>query len=240
MTDLQTAYILHTRPYRETSLLLELLTADKGRLTLVARGIRKHKLRRGLTIPFQKLQVGFGGRGELRNLTHVEAAGPPVAITQLPLFCAYYVNELMLKLLAPGDECKALFCHYESVINQLASLANGNRDDLEVCLREFEFLLLQEMGKLPEFAIVSDNNHRVEPDRHYWVTFDHGICSFKTEDSVNIQGHLLLAIARKDWHPQALAGAKKIIRFYLQRLLNDKPLHSRKMIQDYIGVMSEQ
>jgi len=241
VTDFQEGFVLHSRQYRESSVILELFTSNEGRVAAVAKGMRGDKARRGLSAPFQKVSLKLGGRrrGGLGNLEHIEAAGPAIILTQLPLFCGYYVNELMLKLLLAGEASETLFAGYERVLNALSSVKPTQRDALEVCLREFEFALLAELGIALDFSRLSGPDIPVAAAEMYWIAFDRGISKQQDTDALQIGGETLLAIANRDWHARSLLGAKQINRYFFDRLLENKQLYSRKMIRDYIEVTSE-
>ncbi len=135
------AYILQSRPYRETSALLELLTVDAGRIGVVARGARGAKSRlRGTLQPFALLEVGLAGRGELKTLSHAELESPPPPLSAERVLYGWYLNELLLKLLAREDPHPAMFAAYARTIESLA----GNAAD--AALRRFEWALLHEIG----------------------------------------------------------------------------------------------
>src|SRR5688572_22391501 len=121
----QPAFVLHERPYRETSLLLEVLTRDHGRVGLVARGVRSAKPRvpRGNLAPLQPLEIGWTGAGELGTLTSVEPSGARVALAGPALLCALYVNELVARLVARQDSNPELFERYRECIEDLAGAA---------------------------------------------------------------------------------------------------------------------
>ena len=232
-------YILHSRPYRESSLIVELFTEADGRIAAVARGIKKNKVWQGLAQPFRKLQINFNGRHDLKTLSQMEAACQSNNLAGLPLYCGYYVNELMLKMLPAESVCESLFSCYEHTIKSLASMTGQKSSILEPCLREFEFSLFCEMGKELDFSTESGNGKFVSPEKEYWINFDYGISSIALTDAITVQGKTLLAIADREWHAGSLAGAKAITRFFIDRLLHTKTLHSRKMIRDYIEVISE-
>lgn len=122
----EAAYILETRPYRETSLLIEAFTAQHGRVALVARGIRgesrRQGARRAALEPFRLLRVGFSGRGEVMSLTAVEPDGLPLRPVGAPLFAGWYVNELIQKLTGRGDPVTMLFARYSMWLAELSDL----------------------------------------------------------------------------------------------------------------------
>jgi len=131
-------YVLHSRPYRETSLLVDFLTLEQGRISAVARGARRPRARLRSTLqPFQTLQLGWQGRQELKTLGTVEAVEISPPLSGRALLCGLYVNELLQRLLQPGEPCPRLFLYYRYVLNELLE---GR--DLEGALRTFERQLL--------------------------------------------------------------------------------------------------
>ena len=120
------AYVLEARPYRETSLLLELLTASHGRLAMVARGVRGGSrgavARRAALEPFRRLRVAASGRGDVLTLGAIESEGRVLRLAGAPLFSAWYVNELLHRLTGRGDPAPLLFRRYVAWLDELADI----------------------------------------------------------------------------------------------------------------------
>lgn len=136
------AFVLHSVPYKETSLIVELFCREHGRLPVVAKGAKRpHSALRAVLLSFQPLQVRFTGRSEVKTLTTAEWCGGALAPEGKPLFSAYYLNELLMRGLGREDSHPALFDLYRS---SLEGLAQG--EDMTVCVRRFEVGLLQELG----------------------------------------------------------------------------------------------
>jgi DNA repair protein RecO (recombination protein O) len=141
--DQQPAFILHARPWRETSLLIEAFARDHGRIGLVARGVRRERSRlpRGVLQPLQPLLLGWVARGELGTLTGAEASSAPFALSGEKLLAAMYVNELVLRLSARNDVHPAAFVAYAQCLARLAE------EDMPAwTLRRFERDLLADLG----------------------------------------------------------------------------------------------
>src|SRR5688572_10919841 len=120
MNDAQPAFVLHTYPYRETSLIVEAYVRDHGRLALIARGARRPKSSvRGVLMPFQPLLLSWTGRKDLRTLTRAEWRGGYAPLRGQPLICGFYLNELLLKLLQRDDPHEELFAVYEGTLEGL-------------------------------------------------------------------------------------------------------------------------
>lgn len=146
--QLQAAYILHHRPLRETSVIADLLTPDHGRVSVVARGARSPKSKtRVLLQPFRPLLVSWVGRGELKTLSGIEEQGLAFALSGLSMGCAYYVNELMLRLAPPFTPLHEAFALYSRTLAVLP----GNETP-EPLLRQFELELLDSLGLLPDYG----------------------------------------------------------------------------------------
>ncbi|MDR0564817.1 MAG: DNA repair protein RecO, partial [Azoarcus sp.] len=138
----QPARVLHTLPWRETSLIAEVFTRNHGRLALVAKGARRPMSEmRGVLMAFQPLLIGWSGAGEVKTLTHGEWRGAHPPLTGRALLCGYYLNELLLKLTAREDPHPALFDAFEATLAALRQ-----EENLPPLLRRFELTLLRELG----------------------------------------------------------------------------------------------
>lgn len=207
----QAAFILHARAYRETSLLLECLTRDHGRVGLVARGVRRERARtpRALLQPLIPLQIGWSGRGELATLAQVEAAAPGVDLGGDALLCALYLNELVLRITPRQDPHPELFADYAET---LARLARG--DAQAWTLRRFERDLLAHLGYALVLDVDGDDGAPLDPERDYAYRHEHGPVPWRdARDGVRLRGAALLAFAR-DEMPAAphLASLRRLMR----------------------------
>src|SRR5512145_1710613 len=139
--DSQPAFVLHTYPFRETSLIVEVFSRDFGRVALMARGARRPRSAlRGLLLAFQPLELGWAGRGEVQTLMKAEWQGGQPLLTGRALFCGYYLNELLMHLLPREDAHERLFSVYAETLRRFAGRLQ------EADLRCFERALLQELG----------------------------------------------------------------------------------------------
>lgn len=230
--DLQSAYVLHRRPYRETSYILELFTPEHGRFGAVAKGVRKARSStQGLLQPFYPLSVSWVGRGELMTLTQVEAQGSAAQLRGECLFAGFYLNELLICLLEKWDAHPALFALYERT---LAALQTDKLE--EGVLRSFEKTLLEELGYgvLPKSAAALQNSFL--EDKYYRFTPDQGFVLQEAGSSLHqaYSGKSLLAIANENWQDsEALRDAKRLMRSVLTPLLGTRTLHSRKLFIKY-------
>ena len=222
---MRAAFLLHRRPYRNTSLLLECLVAGEGRMPLIARGAAKGRLK-GTLQPFQPLTLRWRGRGEVMTLTHAEAAEKPVDLKKKLLYCGFYVNELLMRLLPRGDACDNLMHVYWKT---LLHLQYNEYPDWE--LRRFELLLLQETG----YGVVLDTTCEGEPvssNEVYGYQIGLGITQDRSAADVLIHGETLLALHRGEWrHARERHEAKLLMRRLIDHSLDYKPLKSRELFR---------
>ncbi len=229
----QTAFVIHRMPYSESSLLVDVFTQHHGRLTVLAKGARRLKSRtRGMLMPFQPLLIGWVGRGELPILASAEMTNPYQELRGRALYCGFYLNELLARLLHRYDAHEQLFVAYETAIRNLA-----NKDD-DVAdawtLRLFEKALLREIGYAMLLDREADNHVMVETNKGYQYLLDKGpVClTGQPNGGLNVSGNTLLALHQSS-HPteQNLRESKMLTRAILNRYLDGKPVHSRRLIR---------
>lgn len=228
--SLEPVFILHRRAYRETSLILECLTVEHGRVGVVARGGRGPRSRlAGLLQPFQPLLMSWQGRGELATLTGAEAAGRPLTPPGGKVFSGFYVNELMLRLVRRGDAVPGVFALYREL---LADLARRDATEEEV-LRPFEKALLDELGYGLLLDHEADTGRPVEAGVTYRYELEHGPVragAGSTSGRLTLAGEALLALSRGDPPPESARGdVKRLMRAALSLYLGDAPLKSRQL-----------
>lgn|SRR3990167_9055729 len=226
---LQPAFVLHRRPYRETSFLVELFTQDYGCITVIAKGVRKVKSpNQGLLQPFTPLFVSCSGKGDLLLLTHCEPCGEFKSLQGPCLFAGFYLNELLLCLLQKWDPHSNLYHAYQKTITALQC---GTLE--EKILRSFEKYLLDELGYgLPTVASAS-SQHVLILDSYYRFIPEQGFVLSEYHESARqhlFSGKTLLAIAKEKWEEEGvLLAAKRLIRLVLASLLEGKELYSRHL-----------
>lgn len=226
--SLVSGYILHRRPYRDTSFLLEAFTADHGRVGLVSRGGRGPRSKTGgLLQPFVPLLLSWSGRGELRTLTGVEPGGRPAFPRGAALAAGFYLNELMMRLLQRHDPHPSLFSAYAEAVS---SLANGMA--AEWSLRLFERDLLTALGYGLLLTETAEPSEPVQPQRSYCYHLELGPVPDTGTGGIVVSGSTLLALAGGE-APAAdgLREAKQLMRAALRLYLGDKPLASRTMFK---------
>ena len=229
--SLQPAYVLHRRPYRETSLLIELFTPEFGRFTAIARGVRKSRSPwAGLLQPFVPLLVSWVGKGELMTLSQAEAGGVASNLQGECLFAGLYLNELLMYLLQKWDAHQGLFVAYQQTITALQA---GKLE--QKVLRSFEKYFLEELGYglLPKSDVSLHN--RFSPDQFYRFLPEQGFVLYspagdeRQPDNV-FSGKNLIAIAKENWQDEAcLLDAKRLMRFVFAPLLGAKTIYSRQL-----------
>jgi DNA repair protein RecO (recombination protein O) len=228
---LQPGFVLQLRPYRDTSALVELFTRDVGRVGLVARGARRPKHgTQGTLQPFHPILVSWVGGGDLGTLTSAEADGPPLPLKGKPLFCSYYLNELLLRLLARHDPHPRLHADYGAAIARLAQA--GDAAALERTLRIFEKRLLQELGYGLLLEQEAEGGVPVDPSRMYSYRLEKGPLPGEDPTGMQVQGHTLLGLAREEIEgTECLREAKRLLRAALALYLGDRPLRSREFFR---------
>lgn len=229
---LEKAYVLHRRPYRESSFLVDLFTSQHGRLTVIAKGIRKARsFSQGLLQPFIPLLVSWSGKGELMTLVHIEIEGEIKHLRGAGLFAGFYLNELLMYLLQKWDAHPGLYEAYTNAVTALAQ--NGLREEI---LRSFEKNLLEELGyaPLPKSSVSLHNTFL--PEQYYRFVPERGFVLTELSDEAQVSsshnvfsGRSLLAIAKEDWQDEeALQNAKRLTRIILAPLLGTRSIYSRQ------------
>ena len=215
--------MIHTRPYRETSVLVEALSRHHGRVGLVARSGRKRW--RGDLAPFRALLASWSGRGELRTLTQLESTGVTGHLAGRQLVAGLYVNELVLRLTARDDPHERLFDSYHQVLASLMS----NRID-EGPLRSFELTLLLELGYHLALDRDANTGEPLDPTGVYRYEIEHGPVRTRPGDDDVYAGGQLLAMAADDWSDaKTRRAARRLTRRVIQYYLGDKPLKTREL-----------
>ena len=230
MRSLQPGYVLHRRPYRESSLLVELFTRASGRISLVARGVRRARRPALLFQPFQPLLVSWSGRSELKTLARVEAAGPALLLPVRTCLAGMYLNELLLMLLHRKDPHPALYDAYRDALRTLPG-------DLEQSLRAFEMRLLSELG----YGLVLDRDwrtgKRVCAQRDYYYRVEHGpSLQDPGGDRIRVHGAVLLGLfeGRRPAAPGEADGRRRLLRHNLRHHLGGREPASRAAYRELL------
>ncbi|WP_136247030.1 DNA repair protein RecO [Halomonas borealis] len=219
----QPAYLLHKRPYRETSALVELLTLDHGRVRAVARGVQRPGSRARATLqPFAPLHLTWSGRGELKRLALMESRAPAAMLVGEGLLCGLYANELLARLLPVELPVGDVFAFYAAALDALP-----RPEGRAGALRRLEFSLLEALDAEPRFC--TPQGQSLDPQTRY--RFESETRAFVPEAS-GIDGRTLKLLAGGDWREAGLAGpAKAVTRAALAPLLGSRPLRSREWMR---------
>ncbi|THF60893.1 DNA repair protein RecO [Pseudothauera rhizosphaerae] len=230
----QPAWVLHTYPWRETSLIVEVFSRDHGRVAMVAKGARRpQSTLRGVLMAFQPLLVDWSGGGEVKTLVRAEWQGGQPLLTGRALLCGYYLNELLVRLTAREDPHPALFADYAQALRELAAGA-----PLAPLLRRFELALLHELGYGAGLDTEADSGEPVQPGRNYLYIIERGPVPLPddlppTGDAPAISGRSLLAMAQGDFSAaETLAQSKTLLRAVINHYLGGQPLQSRRVLKE--------
>lgn len=224
-----TGFVLHRRSYRETSYLTDIFTLELGKVSAVARGVRGNKGdKKSLLQSFQPLLLSISGKHELRNLNQLESAGSMLQLVGHQLFSAMYLNELLNRLLPKEVPHPELFQYYQQSLKWLAS-----GGDIEPCLRQFELMMLDDMGYGIDLTQDYESGEGVEADVDYCLVLENGMRRIddKAQGTNRFSGEALLQVSNHIWTPNSLQCAKRITRMALSPLLGRKPLKSRELFQ---------
>lgn len=239
------AYLLHSREYRETSLLVDIFSLNYGLLRLVVRGAKRPTSPlKGMLQPFQPLLVSWQGRSELKNLTDLELGSKLPPLRGDYLYSGLYLNEILIKLLQAGQPSPELFIAYADAMGGMAK-----KDALEPALRVFEFRMLKELGAFPSFTEEAGSDRIINADSLYYWLPEKG---FNRIDNIAnppyeyamfnqnmggvarqyiIKGSQLIALSQSDLsRKDTLQVAKRLSRLMIDHLLGGQSLKSRELI----------
>ncbi len=226
----QPGFVLHSYPYKETSLIVDVFSRGHGRVSLVAKGAKRpHSRLRGVLQTFQPLSVAWSGKSELRTLTGAEWIGGLLPLEKSALLCGFYLNELLVKLLARDDPHPALFDHYVATLNQLA-----HGEFAPIVLRKFERCLLKETGVAADFTRCLTTENPIDPAQIYVVDPERGPRRARDADEwPRVLGKTLLDMDREDYTDTTTQiQSKWLMRFLLQHHLGGVPLNTRQILID--------
>lgn len=227
-------FVLHTYPYRETSLLVEVLSADYGRVAMIAKGARRPRSPvRGQLMAFQPLLMSWYGKGEVRTLHEVEWQGGVPQLAGLSLMCGFYANEILLRALPREDAYPELFAHYAHLIAQLAQNLPP-----AALLRAFEWQLLTALGYSFSLSHDAEFGQALEADQWYRyvpakgaVKVSHGRSSGSHD--IRVLGQTLLDLSAHQLNSvQSKQQAKQLLKALLQYHMGDAPLHTPQLLRD--------
>jgi DNA repair protein RecO (recombination protein O) len=230
---LEHAFVLHQRAYRNTSQLIDCVTAAHGRVALVAQGSKRGVAsRRALLQPFIPLTLSWVRRGDLGRLTHVEATAASHDLGSDALLAGFYVNELLLRLTARGDPNGEIFSCYSRCLAALAERAKVART-----VRLFELQLLRALGYGLELAVDVDSGAPLQADSRYLFELERGPRKANLADDHDevYTGHELMSLRDETLADEAsLRAAQRLLARVLRTYLGDRPLQSRLVLQDIV------
>ncbi|UCV01757.1 DNA repair protein RecO [Dechloromonas denitrificans] len=231
--DGQPAYVLHTYPFRETSLIVEVFSRDFGRMALLARGARRPRSAiRGLLMAFQPIEIGWAGKGEVLTLMKAEWLGGQPLLVGDALFCGYYLNELLMHLLPREDAHEHLFVRYAEMLARLAVDPSGKVREPD--LRSFEKALLQELG----YGLTLSHDSAGEaiiPAAYYTYRMEQGPVRVEHADAAAqvVRGTTLLDLEAEDFSDsRSRLEAKQLMRTLMAYYLAGKELETRKIFKE--------
>jgi len=225
----QPGYILHHRPFRDTSQILDIVTRDHGKIAVVARGSRGSRSRlAGLLRPFLPLRVSWVAKSDLGTLTGAEAAGSPSGVTGDAMFSAYYVNELLLHFLHRYDPQPEIFALYEEVIKALLVAEN-----VAAALRSFELEFLSLLGYAVNLDHEFGSRDPLDSDQNYEYRMEQGPVAVERSGPLVFSGTVYSEIAAQHFDkPDILRAANRLLREIIAFHLGGKELKSRKVMME--------
>ena len=224
------AWLLHHRPFRDTSRILDVFTRQHGRVSVVARGSRSARSKlRGLLRPFMPLTISWVSRSDLGTLTGAEIGGPPVSLSGDALLSGYYLNELLLNLTHRHDPQADIFDAYAATIRGLAS-----GDPVALRLRSFEMELLKLLGYALDFSDARAASGQLAPEEHYEYRVIEGLKPVVDRSGPMVfTGRELQGIEVQAFeNPDILAAANRLLRGVIAYHLDGKELKSRKVLRE--------
>jgi len=220
--QLEPGYVLHSRAFRETSLIVEALTREHGRVAVVARGARSPRSRwRNILQPFRPLLLGWSQKGDLGTLTDVDQVASPPPLQGQALYCGIYLNELLMRLLHRGDPHPEVFERYRQVLSELASEAPA-----QPLLRLFEKHLLEAIGYAMLLDREYENGTEIQPQRWYDYHPQRGPTAVAGPGQGRVSGGALLALHTESLQAENLPELRVLMRRVIGYHLGDRPLAS--------------
>ncbi|WP_034916414.1 DNA repair protein RecO [Erwinia sp. 9145] len=231
MEGWQRAFVLHGRPWSETSLMLDLFSENYGRIRVVAKGARaKRSSLKGALQPFTPLLVRWGGRGEVKTLRGAEPISLALPLSGMTLYCGLYVNELLSRVLEQETAFTELFYDYLHCLQALAS-ASGSP---EPALRRFELAMLGHLGYGIDFLHCAGSGEEVTDAMTYTYREERGFIASLVMGNKTFTGRELRALSERSFPDRdTLRAAKRFTRMALRPYLGGKPLKSQELFRQF-------
>ncbi|MCG9680016.1 DNA repair protein RecO [Vibrio sp. Isolate24] len=232
---LQRCFVLHRRPYSESSLILDVFSEEFGRVTLMSKGARsKRSNLKGALQPFTPLLLKWSGKGSMKTLRQAEPISLGLPLSGINLYSAMYVNELIGRILMAEVPMPALFHDYLHALTELAQC-----DNPEPALRRFELAMLSAMGYGVDFLHCAGTGDAIDPDMTYRYREQKGFIASVRCDNLTFLGNELIAISeRRFTTKEQLKAAKRFTRIALKPYLGGKPLKSRELFMQILAPKS--
>ncbi|CDG20645.1 DNA repair protein recO [Xenorhabdus poinarii G6] len=231
MDGWQRAFVLHGRPYSETSLLLDVFTENEGRVRVLAKGARgRRSSLKGCLQPFTPLLIRWSGRGDVKTLREAEPISLALPLTGSVLYSGLYVNELLSRVLEQGTAYPTLFFDYLQCLQILAA----SEYTPEYALRRFELALLTNIGYGVDYLHCAGSGEPVADTMHYRYREEKGFIASLVVDHYSFTGYELKALATGEFPDHVtLKAAKRFTRIALKPYLGGKPLKSRELFRQF-------
>ncbi|HHR6222769.1 DNA repair protein RecO [Providencia alcalifaciens] len=232
MSGWQRAFVLHSRPYSETSLLIDFFTEGEGKIRLLAKGARRNRSPlRGCLQPFTPLLIRWSGKGEIKTLINADPVSLALPLSGTVLYSGLYLNELTARVIEFGTPYSSLFFDYLQCLQILA----GSERTPESALRQFELALLSYLGYGVDFLHCAGSGEPVTDAMTYRYREEKGFIGSLVIDQLTFTGKQLKALAEREF-PDAdtLKAAKRFTRIALKPYLGGKPLKSRELFRQFI------
>ncbi|MDT0596591.1 DNA repair protein RecO [Glaciecola petra] len=249
MQSILSGYVLHKRPYRETSMLVDFFSLEQGLIRTIVKGVRGNSKsdRKSLLQSFQKVEFTLAGRGQLKNLGRIESLNLRSNLIGNQLYCGMYINEVLSRCLPEAEPVSEIFDDYEQSLLSLSQVSTTQLSDIEPILRIFELNMLQTLGYLPDFSVEANTGEPILPELFYTFDAQSGFHLSHANAAMPYTGKVILDIAdgkmsrdstvvdRVDEQKASVdelilrRAAKQICRQAMRQLLGQKPLKSREL-----------
>jgi len=223
-SGLQACFLLHHKPYQESSVLIDVLTQNSGKISLIAKGVRQQKAKYlGLLRPFLPLNISYSGKNELKLLNHVETGNSELILPGINMYCGFYLNELVRYFLPVAEPYPDIFLAYFTCLQQLKT-----KLPIEAALRNFEVQLMQSLGYELQLQYDFLSHEAIKPDLNYRFDLEQGA---SVDHKGKIHGTTLIAMRQGSYTDQhQLNEAKWLMRQVIDFHLQGKTLQSRSLI----------
>lgn len=232
MEGWQRAFVLHGRPYSESSLLLDLFSENYGRIRVLAKGARgKRSSLKGALQPFTPLLVRWGGRGEVKTLRGAEPISLALPLTGITLYCGLYVNELLSRVLEQETAFTELFFDYLYCLQELAAVSGSP----EPALRRFELAMLGHLGYGVDFLHCAGSGEEVSDEMTYTYREEKGFIASLVKNNNTFTGRHMRALEERSFpDSDTLRAAKRFTRIALKPYIGGKPLKSQELFRQFV------